>query len=298
MDLRSAIGFGVAGNFAGHLEQAGEASDFTAVKAAENWPKGVFPFYVPRGGPHSAEEAGGSFLHVFPLSRDRIEHPGALGGAPAKLQIEPELALRCRLTYAEAAADGRRPVADVEPTHFTAYNDCSTRRPDATKISQKKNWGPSTKGLADDQWIALDRFEAGGVLDRFRLACFLRRDGELHAYGEDAPVAGPDGYAAMYRPLLDWLVDRLNHQTDHGPLEDLAAWLNVAGHPTEAVIAIGATRYTDFGETTFLQPGDESIVLVYDATVHGLGEIETLADRGGDVAGQSFARLSQAVVAR
>ena len=26
------IGFGVAGNFAGHLEQAGEAADFTQVK--------------------------------------------------------------------------------------------------------------------------------------------------------------------------------------------------------------------------------------------------------------------------
>ena len=39
------IGFGVAGNFAGHLEQAGEAADFTQVKT-ENaiQPKAIFPF--------------------------------------------------------------------------------------------------------------------------------------------------------------------------------------------------------------------------------------------------------------
>ena len=32
MNFEQMIGFGVAGNFAGHLEQAGEAADFTQVK--------------------------------------------------------------------------------------------------------------------------------------------------------------------------------------------------------------------------------------------------------------------------
>ena len=32
MNFEKMIGFGVAGNFAGHLEQAGEAADFVAVK--------------------------------------------------------------------------------------------------------------------------------------------------------------------------------------------------------------------------------------------------------------------------
>ena len=45
MNFEQMIGFGVAGNFAGHLEQAGEAADFTQVKT-ENaiQPKAVFPF--------------------------------------------------------------------------------------------------------------------------------------------------------------------------------------------------------------------------------------------------------------
>ena len=46
-DLRGWFGFGVAGNFAGHLEQAGEAVDFTNVESAGNAPKGIFPWYVP-----------------------------------------------------------------------------------------------------------------------------------------------------------------------------------------------------------------------------------------------------------
>jgi hypothetical protein len=44
-------------------------------------------------------------------------------------------------------------------------------------------------------------------------------------------------------------------------------YLRDAGRPERAVIGIGATRYTDFGESNYLQPGDESIVVVYDDTV-------------------------------
>ena len=44
MDLTKMIGFGVAGNFAGHLEQAGEASDFVNVKVKDAiQPKAIFP---------------------------------------------------------------------------------------------------------------------------------------------------------------------------------------------------------------------------------------------------------------
>ncbi len=65
MNFEQMIGFGVAGNFAGHLEQAGEAADFTQVKT-ENaiQPKAIFPFYV------SSEKAG--FLSTFPLSHNQI----------------------------------------------------------------------------------------------------------------------------------------------------------------------------------------------------------------------------------
>ncbi|MEM1107732.1 MAG: DUF5718 family protein [Planctomycetota bacterium] len=265
IDLRTVIGLGVAGNFTGHLEQAGEASDFVGVKAEAGAPKGVFPFYVPAINRADAEH----FLHTYPLSAEIIDHPGNIAGRPANLQIEPELALLCDLYY-----DPSNRVAEVRPTHVAAYNDCSTRRPDATKISQKKNWGTNTKGLASDQWLPLDSFDEQSLLQNFRLACYLLRDGELLTYGEDSPVAGPDGYGYMYQQLLDWLVDRLNEQKDHGPLEDLTHWLNVAGRPSRAVISIGATRYTELGETTYLQPGDESIVIAYDHRLHSPAGIE------------------------
>ena len=293
IDLHQAIGLGVAGNFTGHLEQAGEASDFTNVTAAEGAPKGVFPFYVPPV--RSADPK--HFLHTFPLSSDTIAHPGEIEGQPANLQIEPELALLCGLDY---AADETRVLVSVTPTHVAAYNDCSTRRPNATKISQKKNWGADTKGLASDQWIALDTFASGGMLDRFRLACYLFRDGALHPYGEDSPVAGPDGYGYMYGQLTDWLIERLNHQRDQGPLEDLAGWLKVAGHPRHAVISIGATRYTELGETTYLQPGDESIVVAYDAQQHSTEALEAALLAGDPIegAGQTCSVLRQRVVSR
>ena len=47
-DLQNMATFGVAGNFTGHLEQAGEAKDFVNVKTKEaNAPKAVFPTYIP-----------------------------------------------------------------------------------------------------------------------------------------------------------------------------------------------------------------------------------------------------------
>ena len=50
VDLKQMPCFGVAGNFTGHLEQAGEASDFANVKTAEtNAPKAIFPTYMPNG---------------------------------------------------------------------------------------------------------------------------------------------------------------------------------------------------------------------------------------------------------
>ena len=74
------IGLGVAGNFTGHLKQAGEASDFVDVEVKEeNAPKGLFPFYVP--------SKLGRFVEVYPLSSKLISIPQEGGD----IQIEPEI---------------------------------------------------------------------------------------------------------------------------------------------------------------------------------------------------------------
>lgn len=272
------IGLGVAGNFTGHLEQAGEDSDFVnvAVKDAAA-PKGIFPFYVP-----NATGARDHPLHRDPLSSAELR----LGAAHEKHQIEPEVALLCDLAY-EA---GR--VVSVTPRFAMAHNDCSIRREGARKISEKKNWGPASKGTARER-IALDHFAPGGVLDHYRLACFLVRDGEALAYGQDSPVSG---YSYFHQQLLDWLVEKMNEQQDDGPLEDISAWLENAGHPKQALISIGATRYTAYGETTFLAPGDRSVVLLYDARRFDAEAMRALAADAEATVPEGVSRLSQRVV--
>ena len=49
-----------------------------------------------------------------------------------------------------------------------------------------------------------------------------------------------------------------------------------AGHPENVLIGIGATRYTAYGESTFLKPGDEGIVRVYDTAAEGFSELRQL----------------------
>lgn len=256
------IGLGVAGNFAGHLEQAGEAADFLQVKTEEAiQPKAIFPFYVPSETLSSTEQ----FLSTYPLSHDTIAFPQDADN----LQIEPEVALICEIHY----QDGQ--VSKLKPTHFAAYNDCSIRRPNARKICEKKNWGENSKGISATQ-IALDKFEQGGILDNYHIACFHKRNGVLNTYGEDSPAAS---YSYFHQKLLNWIIDKMNHQTDQGPMNHIAELIKQSHQPAHAIISIGATRYTPFGETNFLQVGDTSIVVVYDATKYTHDQIVEMAEK-------------------
>lgn len=256
------IGFGVAGNFAGHLEQAGEAADFVTVAVKEvTQPKAIFPFYLPN--------INSGLLTTYPLSSTQITPPNDADN----LQIEPEVALVCDVIYTTNADDSRQTVSDLIPRQFGAYNDCSIRKPHAKKISEKKNWGINSKGMSD-HLIAIDHFSAGGVLDRYRIASFHCRDGEIHRYGEDSAVVG---YSYFHDTLLDWIIERMNHQQDVGPTENIADLLEQSQYPTQAVISIGATRYTPYGESYFLQAGDTSIVVVYDGNCYNAEEIMQMA---------------------
>jgi hypothetical protein len=279
LSFEHAIGLGVAGNFTGHLEQAGEASDFKDLVIRDaRAPKGVFPFFVPLPPDVRSEH----FLHVYPISSTRIR----LASPTEKHQIEPEVSLRCNLEY---EADR---VVRITPLEARAHNDCSIRREGAKKISEKKNWGPESKGTAR-QAIPIDRFEPGGVLDHCRIACYLLRDGELHEYGVDSAISG---YSYNYDQLIAWLVEKLNDQVDEGPLENIAQWLAIAERPSQALISIGATRYTEYGETHFLEPGDHSIVVVYDAQRFDADAIRSLVRRQGEPPRTGLSLLRQQVI--
>ena len=260
--LSGFIGFGVAGNFADHLVQAGEAADFVNVQTnEENAPKGIFPFYLPEDD---------SFLSVYPLSNKDLIYPTNIG--EGNLQMEPELALVCELKYENEK------VIDLIPNFFTAYNDCSIRKPNVKKISEKKNWGEKTKGISS-QIIPIDSFEKGGVLDDFSIASFLKRDNKIYAYGNNSPVLT---YNYFYTKLKNWIIEKLNTQEDFGPLENLHGHIKNNNYPSGAIISIGATSYTHFGENTFLQSGDEIYVCVYNMTKNSYEEILNQITQGNE----------------
>jgi hypothetical protein len=240
------LGLGIAGNFALHLAQAGELEEFKdVITADEAAPKGMFPFYLPL---HVKEAK--DILNTYPISCTTIKLPNR----DVNIQAEPEVALICKLEYSD------NKLSKIIPTHFGAYNDCSIRVAGAGKISDKKNWGPNSKGISENL-IPIDKFSDGGVMDNYSICSFLRREGKIHAYGEDVELSG---YSYFYEKLEAWMVNQINTQKDFGPLEPLSEYISTCQNPEDAIISIGATRYTHYGETTFLKAADEVIVVVYN----------------------------------
>jgi hypothetical protein len=257
MKFDKMIGLGIAGNFTGHLEQAGESGDFADVSVEDSEaPKGIFPFYLP-SHPHS-------FLSAYPLSSDGIKIPRN----DQHIQLEPEVAIVFDISY---GTDNT--VVGLTPRYFGAYNDCSIRKPNAKKISEKKNWGKASKGLAK-HLIEVKSLKEGGTLDGYRIASFLAREGSLHRYGIDSAVKS---YSYFHEKLISWLIDKMNNQKDSGPLESIATLLKECDYPKQTLISIGATRYTNYGEATYLQENDEAIVVLYPSKIYSYEEIEQIA---------------------
>ena len=253
--------FGVAGNFTGHLEQAGEAIDFKNIITKEaNAPKAIFPTYIKRGSDVP------SFLKVFPFDSNKIIFPKD----EEKLQIEPECAIIFNASWQGDTLTALKPVS------FGASNDCSIRKQGAKKISEKKNWGSCSKGFSQNQ-IEADGFEKGCILDDYRITSFLIRNGQVFDYGEDSAVRD---YSYIYKKLTDWMLDKFNNQQNEGPAEAIHNYLVAAGHPQQIMVSIGATRYTAWGESNFLQNQDKAVVVVYPESKYTHEQIKKMADTG------------------
>ena len=275
--------FGVAGNFTGHLEQAGEASDFKNVKTLEqNAPKAIFPTFLPLKQPNSGSNASviPDFLTTFPFDPKRIVFPKG----EEKLQIEPECAIVFNATWNDDT------LTELKPISFGASNDCSIRKQGAKKISEKKNWGACTKGFSENQ-IAADGFEKGCLLDDYRIASFLIRNGEVYDYGENSAVRD---YSYIYKKLTNWMLDKFNNQQNEGPAEDIHSYLVAAGRPQHIMVSIGATRYTAWGESNFLQNGDKAVVVVYPESKYTPDQIKNMAAHD-DFSDTSISALIQTV---
>ncbi len=252
-ELNNYIGFGIAGNFAHHLDQAGEAKDFiNVVVDEEEAPKGIFPFYA---------KDTNSFLNIFPLSDDKISIPN---DQSYKIQVEPEVALICDIEYNE------NKVSNINVNYFTAYNDCSVREPAAPKISQKKNWGKNTKGISFD-FIKVDKFEKDGIMDNYVISSFLKDKDGFHEYGKDSDIKT---YSYFHKKLKNWIINKLNTQEDFGPLENLSKIIKENNYPKKMIIAIGATQYTDFGENRYLQKNDEIYICLYNKNKYTYEQIK------------------------
>ena len=268
--------FGVAGNFTGHLEQAGEAIDFANVKTKEaNAPKAIFPTYIPALG------VVPQFLTVFPFDSKKIIFPKD----EEKLQIEPE----CALIF-QAGWEGDS-LVDLTPVCFGASNDCSIRKQGAKKISEKKNWGNCSKGFSENL-IEATGFEKGGILDDYRIASFLIRNGQVYDYGENSAVRD---YSYIYTKLTEWMLEKFNHQQNEGPAEDIHSYLVAAGRPSHIMVSIGATRYTAWGESNFLQNGDKAVVVVYPESKYTPDQIKQMAALQ-DFSDSSISALVQTVI--
>lgn len=274
-DKNSCACFGVAGNFTGHLEQAGEAIDFVNVKAREGAPKALFPTFIPGSGECPA------FLHTFPFDSEKIIFPAG----EEKLQIEPECAVEFDAVWEGDA------ITDLKPICFGASNDCSIRKEGAKKISLKKNWGPSSKGFSAHT-IAVDSFDEKGILNRYRIASFLKREEKVFVYGEDSAVRD---YSYIFATLKEWLIEKLNTQTDEGPAENIHSYLVNAGRPSRLLISVGATRYTDFGEHNFLQAKDHAIVVLYPEDKYSSKEIIKMVEEG-TILNEDISVLDQEII--
>ncbi len=253
------LGLGIAGNFALHLAQAGELEDFKSIITEdEAAPKGIFPFYLPCKKTTDTARPK-EMLSTYPLSCEKIKLPKE----DVNVQAEPEVALLCEISY-----DAEK-VTTIIPKYFAAYNDCSIRVSGAQKISDKKNWGENSKGIAA-KLINIDSFSHDGVMDEYSICSFLRRNGKLHAYGENVALTG---YSYFYEQLTQWITNQINTQKDFGPLEDIKSYMLTCKEPQNLIISIGATRYTPYGEKTFLQAGDEVFIVVYNHKRYSLDDV-------------------------
>jgi hypothetical protein len=249
-----ALCLGVAGNVAGHMEQAGET---VKGEHRHNGPKGLFPTYVPGLDPQHPEHG---HLGVYPGGNQQLRIL-----PKGDFQIEPEMGLVGRIIY-----DGEGRVVDLEPHGICAYEDLTLRDTKIPLFSHKKNWGPETKGFGPV--LPLDSFHKGD-LKGWRIACWHRKGKNWYEYAVDTKV---EGYSYFYEELMVWLIDRLKVGVQDPAFEnlhDLLELLPLDQRPKYFAIGCGATCYTEWGHYVYMRPGDAAAVIVYHGEILSASEI-------------------------
>ena len=248
-NLEKALHLGVVGNFAvdtfSHQNVIGSIG--------QQAPTGLIATYVP------FKDETNSILNTFPLSYSKIHIPTIYD----KLQIEPEIVLDCEIRYAY-----NNNIREIIPKRFTAYNDVSIHHFSTSSITENKNWGMNSKGIAS-KWIDIDNFKEGGVLSKYNIVSFIKRDGVVEQYSIDTPI---ESYGYLYQNLLDWIMNEINRDKEY--LNSIAGLLERAGYPDRFLINLGTTLYTEIGKRTFLEDRDEVFILLYDNTIYSSDRIK------------------------
>lgn len=275
--MNNLCSFGIAGNFTGHLEQAGEAKDFSNMKTTDaTAPKAIFPTYI-----NNAKSICPDFLKINPFDSSKIIFPKN----ETKLQIEPECGIICKLIWEN------NKIINIVPQFFGASNDCSIRKEGAKKISEKKNWGASSKGFSDNL-IKIDSFSKDGILNSYKIASFIKRGNEVFIYGEDSSIKD---YSYIYEKLINWMIDKFNNQQNEGPAEEIYQYLLTSDKPENIMVSIGATRYTEFGQSNFLEKDDIAYVILYPEDKFSFDEIKTLV-QNNNLSDKNISSLVQKVI--
>jgi len=251
------FGIGVAGNFAGHLQQTGEEKGLKGEVDTQR-PQALFPFYV--------SGASDCFLNVDPYSFHTLILPTE---STAKVQMEPEIALIAKVKYLGDA------ILNIEPESMTLLNDATYRNAVVEKLAQKKNWGPASKGVAS-RVIPVAEFSKSADLDKYRFCSFHGRDDVWNACCNDVSLGD---YSYSYEQLLSWLVSQCNAQKDEGALHSVQDLLCQAGYPERILISLGSSRYTSYGENHQLKAEDTICAVLYDSTRIDMEEITSLVER-------------------
>ena len=129
-------------------------------------------------------------------------------------------------------------------------------------------------------------------MDRWHIASFLKRDGNVFRCGEDVPLTG---YSYFYEKLTRWIENQINTQKDFGPLEPISEYLSACNNPKQAIISIGATRYSAMGENSFVQDSDEIYIVLYDDHICCPNEVLKRVMKNIELEGEGVSLLKQIV---
>lgn len=252
------FGLGIAGNFAGHLTQTGEAKGLSQAIDDEK-PQALFAFYVPNGQEN--------YLTINPYSSDILTIPTK---KDAKVQMEAEVAVVADVEYQDDVVTG------ITPRSMRLFNDATYRNAEVEKLAQKKNWGEASKGIGS-QSLPLSGFDPKSGLNAYRFCSFHCRDDNWYLCCQDASITD---YSYFYQSVIDWLIDTINQQQSEGALHNIYALLANAGYPKQVLISLGASRYTELGEQHHLKAGDKICMVLYHQDKMDFETIQTCVERG------------------